>query len=183
MAKGTSEYSTPTCPQEFTLSFQSANERQCFAGIAPVKEASGNSQWVHMRWACPKFMRQSFHEWAACSSLLAFGPKPIMTSCDSVTSHITVLSAQSRLNGCAFCTAVGETAGHTGRMFIWPVWPDAVFHSHHSSSLCQCLEGFCSDCEYLRSFPLDGTAQVSFCSRPNATQQRLNAFFRKRCVV
>jgi transposase len=47
--------------------FQSANEMQCFAGIAPVKEASGSSQWVHMRWACPKFLRQSFHEWAACS--------------------------------------------------------------------------------------------------------------------
>jgi transposase len=47
--------------------FASATELQCFSGIAPVKEASGNSQWVHMRWACPKFLRQSFHEWAACS--------------------------------------------------------------------------------------------------------------------
>jgi Transposase/Transposase IS116/IS110/IS902 family len=47
--------------------FQSAHDVQCFAGIAPVKEASGNSQWVHRRWACPKFLRQSFHEWAACS--------------------------------------------------------------------------------------------------------------------
>jgi hypothetical protein len=32
-----------------------------------VKEASGNTQWVHLRWACPKFLRQTFHEWAACS--------------------------------------------------------------------------------------------------------------------
>jgi transposase len=47
--------------------FASAAELQCFFGIAPVKEASGNSQWIHMRWACPKFLRQSFHEWAACS--------------------------------------------------------------------------------------------------------------------
>lgn len=47
--------------------FASAAELPCFSGIAPVKEASGNSQWVHMRWACPKFLRQSFHEWAACS--------------------------------------------------------------------------------------------------------------------
>jgi transposase len=47
--------------------FESANDLQCFAGIAPVKEASGNSEWVHMRWACPKFLRQTFHEWAACS--------------------------------------------------------------------------------------------------------------------
>jgi transposase len=47
--------------------FRSADELQCFTGIAPVKEASGNSEWVHIRWACPKFQRQTFHEWAACS--------------------------------------------------------------------------------------------------------------------
>jgi transposase len=47
--------------------FASAVDLQCFSGIAPVKEASGNTQWIHMRWACPKFLRQTFHEWAACS--------------------------------------------------------------------------------------------------------------------
>jgi transposase len=47
--------------------YESANQAQCFVGIAPVKEASGNTQIVHMRWACPKFQRQTFHEWAACS--------------------------------------------------------------------------------------------------------------------
>jgi transposase len=47
--------------------FESANELQCLAGIAPVKEASGNTVLIHFRWACPKFFRQTFHEWAACS--------------------------------------------------------------------------------------------------------------------
>jgi transposase len=47
--------------------YESANDLQCFAGIAPVKQASGNTKWVHMRWACPKFLRQTFHEWADCS--------------------------------------------------------------------------------------------------------------------
>lgn len=47
--------------------FDSASDVQCTVGIAPVKEASGSSEWVHMRWACPKFQRQTFHEWAACS--------------------------------------------------------------------------------------------------------------------
>ena len=28
---------------------------------------SGKSKWVHFRWACPKFLRQSFHEFAAQS--------------------------------------------------------------------------------------------------------------------
>lgn len=47
--------------------FDSANSMACFAGIAPVKESSGKSLWVHWRWACPKFIRQTFHEWAGCS--------------------------------------------------------------------------------------------------------------------
>ena len=39
----------------------------CFSGIAPVKEASGKQLWIHVRWACPKFLRQTFHEMAKCS--------------------------------------------------------------------------------------------------------------------
>ena len=47
--------------------FATASELQCYSGIAPVKESSGNRSWVHWRWACPKFLRQTFHEWAACT--------------------------------------------------------------------------------------------------------------------
>jgi Glycogen debranching enzyme N terminal len=36
-------------------------------GIAPVIERSGKKKWVHFRWAAPKFLRQSFHEWAGRS--------------------------------------------------------------------------------------------------------------------
>jgi transposase len=36
-----------------------------YAGIAPVTERSGQSTWVHWRYSCPKFLRQSFVEWAA----------------------------------------------------------------------------------------------------------------------
>lgn len=40
----------------------------CYRGIAPVTEKSGKTQsWVHVRWSCPKFMRQSWHEFANCS--------------------------------------------------------------------------------------------------------------------
>jgi transposase len=38
-----------------------------FSGIAPVTEQSGKSKWVHMRWSCPKFLRQSWHEFANSS--------------------------------------------------------------------------------------------------------------------
>jgi len=47
--------------------YQSAEELQPFAGIAPVTERSGKSAWIHWRWACPKFLRQTFHEFADAS--------------------------------------------------------------------------------------------------------------------
>lgn len=47
--------------------FHSACEIQCLSGIAPVTERSGKTDWVHFRWACPKFLRQTFHEFAAHS--------------------------------------------------------------------------------------------------------------------
>ncbi|MBL9167421.1 MAG: IS110 family transposase [Verrucomicrobiales bacterium] len=47
--------------------FSSAVEVSCLTGIAPVTEQSGKSKWVHIRWSCPKFLRQSWHEFANCS--------------------------------------------------------------------------------------------------------------------
>ena len=44
--------------------YDSADEVQKHSGIAPVTETSGKKKWVHFRWACAKFVRQSFHEWA-----------------------------------------------------------------------------------------------------------------------
>jgi transposase len=45
--------------------YQSAAELQKYAGIAPVTERSGKKCWVHWRLQCPKFLRQTFVEWAA----------------------------------------------------------------------------------------------------------------------
>jgi transposase len=47
--------------------FESAQDVQQLSGIAAVTERSGNSVKVHMRVACPKFLRQTFHEFAAHS--------------------------------------------------------------------------------------------------------------------
>jgi len=44
--------------------FGSAQELQNYSGIAPVTERSGKMHWVHRRWKCSNFIRQSFHEWA-----------------------------------------------------------------------------------------------------------------------
>ncbi len=44
--------------------FPDAGSIQSYSGIAPVREASGKRQWVHTRGACPKFVKQTFQEWA-----------------------------------------------------------------------------------------------------------------------
>jgi transposase len=45
--------------------FPAADDLQRYTGVAPVTERSGNSTWVHWRWKCPTFLRQTFVEWAA----------------------------------------------------------------------------------------------------------------------
>lgn len=44
--------------------FDNAQDLACFAGVAPVIERSGNSCWIRWRYFCPKFLRQSFVEFA-----------------------------------------------------------------------------------------------------------------------
>lgn len=43
--------------------FSSAQTFMSYIGIAPVKEESGKKRWVHWRWSCPIFLRQTFVEW------------------------------------------------------------------------------------------------------------------------
>lgn len=47
--------------------FADAGALQQYSGIAPVQEQSGKTKITHWRWHCPKFLRQSFHEFAGCS--------------------------------------------------------------------------------------------------------------------
>jgi transposase len=47
--------------------FQSASELSAYSGIAPVTRQSGQSKSVQFRHACPHFLRQTFHEFAAHS--------------------------------------------------------------------------------------------------------------------
>ena len=42
----------------------SAAAMQCLSGIAPVTRSSGKRRTVQRRWACAKFLRQTFHEFA-----------------------------------------------------------------------------------------------------------------------
>lgn len=47
--------------------FSSCSQLQAYVGIAPIKVQSGNTSYTFMRRYCPKFLRQSFHEWTGLS--------------------------------------------------------------------------------------------------------------------
>jgi len=47
--------------------YEAAPNVQCLSGIAPVTRSSGKTRIVYARCACPKFLRQSFHEFARLS--------------------------------------------------------------------------------------------------------------------
>ena len=47
--------------------FDQSSEVAQFYGLAPVVVQSGNSKIVHVRYRCPKFGRQTFHENAGCA--------------------------------------------------------------------------------------------------------------------
>ena len=48
---------------------------QKHAGVAPVREKSGQSLWTHWRWLAPVFLRQSLVEWAGQTVRYSAWPK------------------------------------------------------------------------------------------------------------
>jgi transposase len=55
--------------------YVAANEVQMYAGVAPVTEQSGKQSWTHWRYSCPKFLRQTFVEWAGQSVRYSYWAK------------------------------------------------------------------------------------------------------------
>ena len=60
--------------------FPTASSLQKSSGIAPVMERSGNRAWVHWRYSCSKFVRQTFVEWAAQTIPRSFWAKAFYES-------------------------------------------------------------------------------------------------------
>ena len=52
--------------------YNTCEEIQKYAGIAPVTERSGKKEWIHWRYSCTKFLRQTFVEWAGLSVRYSF---------------------------------------------------------------------------------------------------------------
>src|SRR6266853_1577926 len=80
---------------------------QCFSGVAPVTKQSGGKCHVHRRYLCPKFLRQSFHEYAKES---------ILHSRWAAAYYV-----QQRSKGCAHHTAMRALA-YKWQRIIWKCW-------------------------------------------------------------
>ena len=74
--------------------FAAASAAQKCFGIAPVIERSGNKSWVHWRYGCSKFLRQTFVEWAGQTIPRSFWAKAFYDSCRARgTRHQAALRA------------------------------------------------------------------------------------------
>jgi transposase len=89
--------------------FASPASLQCYTGVAPVTKRSGGSCHIHRRYLCPKFHRQSFHEYAQESILWS--------------RWAAAFYLQQRTKGCAHHTAVRALAFKWQRV-IWRCWQD-----------------------------------------------------------
>jgi transposase len=66
--------------------FATALNVQSFTGIAPVTKSSGKSKVVHARAACPKFDRQTFHEFSRLS----------VTHCQWASNYVQYYTAKGK---------------------------------------------------------------------------------------
>lgn len=74
--------------------YKSSEEIQKYAGIAPVTERSGKKEWVHWRYSCSKFLRQTFVEWAGLSVRYSFWAKAYYRQQESKGKpHNTIIRA------------------------------------------------------------------------------------------
>ena len=89
--------------------FDSAASLQHYTGIAPVTKRSGGSCYIHRRYCCPKFHRQSFHEYAKESVLWS--------------RWAAAFYLQQRRKGAPHHTAVRALAFKWQRV-IWRCWQD-----------------------------------------------------------
>jgi transposase len=87
--------------------FASAAELQQYSGVAPVTKKSGGTCYIHRRYLCAKFQRQSFHEYAKESVLWS--------------RWAAAYYLQQRTKGSSHHTAVRALA-YKWQRIIWRCW-------------------------------------------------------------
>ena len=93
--------------------FGAAADLQHYTGVAPVTKRSGGSCYIHRRYLCPKFHKQSFHEYAKESILWS--------------RWAAAYYLQQRIKGCPHHTAVRALAYKWQRV-IWRCWQDRTVY-------------------------------------------------------
>jgi hypothetical protein len=94
---------------------QGADELQKSSGIAPVTERSGKKCWVHWRWQCPTFLRQTFVEWAGRPSTNRSGPALTTGNSERRAARIRPPSGHWHSSGSGSSTAAGRQEHGTTR--------------------------------------------------------------------
>jgi hypothetical protein len=99
--------------------YASASALQCYAGIAPVTESSGKQRRVHWRWACPKFLRQTFPRMGLdIDPGNPSGLALITTPSASAEKAITPRCEHCPSSGCGFSSVAGRIAPPTTKPVI-----------------------------------------------------------------
>ena len=93
--------------------YQTAADLQAFTGIAPVTKQSGGKCHVHRRYRCPKFQRQSYHEYA----------KESVLHCRWAAAYYY----QQRQKGASHHTAV-RALGFKWQRVIFRCWQDRTIY-------------------------------------------------------
>ena len=87
--------------------YPAAGSLQRYTGVAPVTKKSGGSCYIHRRYLCPKFHKQSFHEYAKESILWS--------------RWAAAYYLQQRTKGASHHTAVRALA-YKWQRIIWRCW-------------------------------------------------------------
>ena len=112
--------------------YANAAEVQAYSGIAPVTERSGKKKWIHFRWACPKFLRQSFHEWAGHSIAHSqWARSYYQQQRERGKGHHVVVRGLA-FNGFASFSVAGKIVSLMTRADIWPRSPNETHRSLRS---------------------------------------------------
>lgn len=93
--------------------FPEPGNLQCLSGVAPVTKQSGNKCCIHRRYLCPKFLKQSFHEYAKESILHS--------------RWAAAYYGQQRNKGCGHHTAVRALA-YKWQRIIWKCWQSRTIY-------------------------------------------------------
>jgi transposase len=96
--------------------FGRATELQHYSGVAPVTKKSGGSCYIHRRYLCPQFHKQSFHEYA----------KESILACRWAAAYYL----QQRTKGSSHHTAVRALA-YKWQRIIWRCWQNRTPYQDH----------------------------------------------------